>query len=221
MADESPGLGDRVSGAVERAKEAMGGRDDRHEADEAGGRVKVVRETLRRFGEGEHDQFFEAFHEEVEWVAPKGKKFPGAGTHSGREAVREKFVGEIEQGLPAFGFRPDHYLDADREEWVVTLGSFIGEGGARNFEVPGAVVWEFDGDKIARVRIYADSDAFPKPVEAEDQEGDEEDKREREPERAEAGENGKPESREGSEDDDRDRDDEGEQGAERERSSQT
>ena len=163
MAEDQPGFGERISGAVEKAKGAVGGGGE-HQADQAEGRVQVVREMLRRFGEGEHDQFFEVFHEEVEWVAPKGKKFPGAGTHSGRDAVREKFTGDVEQGFPAFGFRPDHYLDAEREEWVVTLGSFIGEGASGKFEAPGAVVWEFDSNKIARVRIYADSEAFPEPV---------------------------------------------------------
>jgi ketosteroid isomerase-like protein len=172
MAEEGSGVGDRLSGAVQRVKE-VAGRDQDREADEAGGRVQAVREALRAFGEGEHDRFLEVFDEEVEWVAPEGSKFPGAGTHSGREAVGEKFVGEIGRGFPAFGFRPDHYLDADEEEWVLTLGVFTGEGGTGGFEVPGAVVWEFSKDKVARVRIYTDTDSFPEPVEEEREEDQE------------------------------------------------
>lgn len=196
MAEDQPGFGERISGAVDRAKEAVGGGGE-HQADEAEGRVQVVRELLRRFGDGEHDQFFEVFHEQVEWVAPRGERFPGAGSHSGRDAVREKFTGDVEQGLPAFGFRPDHYLDAEREEWVVTLGNFIGEGASGTFEAPGVVVWEFDGNKIACVRIYADSEAFPKPVK-EDAEAEDDDE-----EGGRASGNGTPEAHEASEDRDR------------------
>lgn len=192
--EEQTGLGEKVSGAVERAKEAVGLGEGDH-AGKAEGRVRVVRETLRTFGEGEHDRFFEAFHEEVEWVAPAGKKFPGAGTHSGRDEVREKFIGDIGRGFPAFGFRPDHYLEADPEEWVVTLGAFIGEGSEGSFDVPGAVVWEFDGDKIARVRIYADSEALPKPVEEEETEPEK--REDGDGERAQGDGDGKPEEREG------------------------
>jgi ketosteroid isomerase-like protein len=189
--EERTGLGEKVSEAVERAKDAVGLGEGEH-AGKAEGRVRVVREALRSFGEGEHDRFFEAFHEEVEWVAPAGK-FPGAGTHSGRDEIREKFTGDVGRGFPEFGFRPDHYLEAGREEWVVTLGAFIGEGSGGSFDVPGAVVWEFDGDKISRVRIYADSEAFPKPVEEEETEPE---KREGgDGERAQGDGDGKPEGR--------------------------
>jgi ketosteroid isomerase-like protein len=191
--EERTGLGEKVSEAVERAKDAVGLGEGEH-AGKAEGRVRVVREALRSFGEGEHDRFFEAFHEEVEWVAPAGKKFPGAGTHSGRDEIREEFTEDIGRGFPEFGFRPDHYLEAGLEEWVVTLGAFIGEGSGGSFDVPGAVVWEFDGDKISRVRIYADSEAFPKPVEEEETEPE---KREGgDGERAQGGDgDGKPEGR--------------------------
>lgn len=168
MAEEGSGVGDRLSGAVQRIKGGGSGDEDR-QADEAGGRVEIVRKALLAFGEGEHDQFLEVFHEEVEWVGPEGSNFPGAGTHSGRDAVGEKFVGEVGSGFPAFGFRPDHYLDADEQDWVVTLGSFTGEGDSGDFEVPGVVVWEFRDDKVGTVRIYTDTDAFPQPVEEEDE----------------------------------------------------
>jgi ketosteroid isomerase-like protein len=201
MAEEGSGIGDRLSGAVGRIK---GGGDDDQErtADEVGGRVEVIRTALRAFGEGEHGQFLEVFHEEVEWVGPKGSNFPGSGTHQGRDAVRENFVDDIGEGFPAFGFRPDHYLDADEQDWVVTLGVFTGEGGSDQFEVPGVVVWEFRDDKVGTVRIYTDTDAFPRPLE--------EDEREREGEEQEDGEG--EEGQDGQEAD-ADREDDGPQGS--------
>lgn len=185
MAEEGSGIGDRLSGAVQRIK---GGDDDQERtADEVGGRVETVRTALRAFGEGEHDQFIEIFHEEVEWVGPQGSNFPGSGTHQGRDAVRENFVDDIGEGYPSFGFRPEHYLDADEQGWVVTLGVFTGEGGTDSFEVPAVVVWEFRDDKVGTVRIYTDTDAFPRPLE--------EDEREREGEEDEDGDDTEAEQR--------------------------
>jgi ketosteroid isomerase-like protein len=196
MAEEGSGIGDRLSGAVQRIK--GGGEDEERQADEAGGRVEIVRKALLAFGEGEHDQFLEVFHEEVEWVGPRGSNFPGAGTHSGRDAVKEEFVGGVGEGFPAFGFRPEHYLDADEQDWVVTLGAFTGEGGAGEFEVPGVVVWEFRDDKVGVVRIYTDTDAYPKPLEEDEREreGEEEEEGEQEGGEEERDEGGKAEEQE-------------------------
>ena len=211
MAEEGSGIGERLSGAVQRIK--GGGDDDQEQkADEAGGRVEVVRKALLAFGEGEHDQFLDVFHEEVEWVGPQGSNFPGAGTHSGRDAVKEKFVGEVGEGFPAFGFRPEHYLDADEQDWVVTLGMFTGEGGTGEFEVPGVVVWEFRDDKVGTVRIYIDTDAFPEPLEEEEREREgEEDEdgegEEKEDGEAEGKEDGEAEAKEDGEDEAKEKND--------------
>jgi uncharacterized protein len=196
MAEEGSGIGDRLSGAVQRIK-GGGSEDQDRQADEAGGRVEVVRNALRAFGDGEHDQFLEVFHEEVEWVGPQGSNFPGAGTHSGREAVKENFVGDIGEGFPAFGFRPEHYLDADEQDWVVTLGVFTGEGGSDRFEVPGVVVWEFRDDKVGTVRIYTDTDAFPRPLEEDEREREDEDQEEGEGDQQQDGDDGKADESDG------------------------
>jgi ketosteroid isomerase-like protein len=177
-------ISDKLSDAVERVKNAATGNGDEREKDErdAGieGRVAIVRDSLRALGEGEIDRFLEALTEDVEWVAPEGSKFPGSGTHRGRDAVRKEFFEEIQSGFPAFGYRPAHYLETDEEELVVTLGSFVGEGSSGEFDVPGVVVWEFDEQAITRVRIHSDSDAFPEPVKEEEKERDDEPKAEAE-----------------------------------------
>jgi ketosteroid isomerase-like protein len=150
-----------LGGVVDRAKAAMGRGDGQ---DEMEGRVATVREALSAFGDGDHDRFLAAFNDEAEWVAPEGERFPGSGSHRGPRAIREHFVGGIERSFSSFGFRPDHYLEAEREGWVIALGAFFGEGGkGGGFEAPGAQVWEFEGDRIARVRIFTDSAAFPAP----------------------------------------------------------
>jgi ketosteroid isomerase-like protein len=157
--------------AVQQAKQRIG-IGDPPLATEVGGRVEAVREALRAFGEGEIDRFIEAFAEDVEWVAPKGENFPGAGTREGRESVRESFVGAVKRSYASFGFEPQRYLEAPEENWVVVLGAFAGEGvkGKGRFDAPAVQVWEFDGDAVVRVQIYADAESFPPLVSEEEQE---------------------------------------------------
>jgi ketosteroid isomerase-like protein len=60
---------------------------------------------------------------------------------------------------------PQPILNAEEEQLVVTLGAFTGDGSTGYFEIPAVVVWEVSDYKVSRVRIYTDTDAFPKPVE--------------------------------------------------------
>lgn len=66
-----------------------------------------MREALRAFGEGDMDRFLSAFADDVEWHAPKGENFPGAGSHDGREAIRDAFVADAERSFASFGFSPE------------------------------------------------------------------------------------------------------------------
>ena len=202
MAESGSGIGDKVSDAVERVKHAVSGDDGERERDDRvdEGRVSVVREALHAFGDGDVDRFLEVFAEDVEWVAPEGDNFPGAGTHRGRDAVRERFVDEVQSGFSAFGYRPDHFLENDEEQLVVTLGNFVGEGRSGEFDVPGVVVWEFDQETVTGVQIYSDSDAFPERVEEgdkEQQEPDREDDQEQRQEPDAKGDEDQPRDREG------------------------
>src|SRR3954468_11808264 len=96
-------------------------------AADADGRVGIVRGALRSFGEGDHDAFLDTLHDDVTWEAPDGDHFPGGGTQSGSDAVRESFIGDASRPYTKFGFRPESFLDADDEDAVVVMGRFIGE----------------------------------------------------------------------------------------------
>lgn len=50
------------------------------------------------------------------WSAPKGDKFPGAGNHDGRDAVRRAFVSDVERSLVAV----EIYADSEAFPGVVT-----------------------------------------------------------------------------------------------------
>lgn len=179
-----PDVKGRAQDMVDRAKGAVG-KGGPPLASEVEGRVAAVREALQAFGQGDVDRFISVFHEDVEWVAPKGSNFPGSGTLNGREQIEDKFAGTVRRTYASFGFRPKNYLQTEEEDIVVVLGAFEGEGQGGKIDVPGAQVWEFDGNHAVRVRIYTDSEDFPPPVSEEDEEDEEEarQKKERDEER--------------------------------------
>lgn len=181
MAEEKPGVGQRAKSLVDQAKRGVGVGDPPLAA-EVGGRIEAMRDALRAFGEGDMDRFLSAFSDEVEWHAPKGDNFPGGGSHDGTEAVRDGYIADAKRSYGSFGFRPERYLEAPDENLVVALGTFEGEGveGTGQLDTPGVQVWEFDGDKVVFVQIFADSDAFSKVVTEEDEKAYEEEQKKKE-----------------------------------------
>jgi len=174
-----PDVKGRAQDMVDRAKGAVG-KGGPPLASEVEGRVAAVREALQAFGQGDVERFISVFHEDAEWVAPKGSNFPGSGTLNGREQIEDKFAGTVRRTYASFGFRPKNYLQTEEEDIVVVLGAFEGEGQGGQIDVPGAQVWEFDGNHAVRVRIYTDSEDFPPPVSEEDEEDEEEAKQKKE-----------------------------------------
>src|SRR5947209_15490886 len=106
-------VGDIVSSAKRRV-----GLEQPSAADDDG-HVGVVRGAWRAFGTGDHDQFLDALHEDIAWEAPEGNHFPGSGSHSGRDAVKETFLTDIGRTYTEFGFKPESFLDADDADAVV------------------------------------------------------------------------------------------------------
>jgi ketosteroid isomerase-like protein len=176
VSDESSGFGQRAKSLVEQAKQRVGA-GETPLATKVGGRAEAMEEAFKAFGEGDIDRFLDAFADDVAWSGPKGEKFPGAGNHEGRDAVREAFIGDIERSFASFGFRPDRLLGAPDADVVIAVGAFTGEGvkGTGQLDAPAVQVWEFDGDEVVAVEIYADSEAFPGVVtEEEEKEREEE-----------------------------------------------
>jgi ketosteroid isomerase-like protein len=174
MSQENVGVGQRAKSLVSQAKRRAGVGD-------APLVTEGMSEAFRAFGEGDIDRFLDAFADDVQWSAPKGENFPGAGEHEGREAVREAFIEDAKRSYASFGFRPERYLESPGENVVVAFGAFVGEPtqGTRQLDEPAVQMWEFDGDKVVFVGIYTDSAGFPGVVtekdEAEREEKQEED----------------------------------------------
>src|SRR3954449_1952048 len=181
MSDESSWLGQRAKSLVEQAKQSVGA-GETPLATKVGGRAAAMEEAFKAFGEGDIDRFLGAFADDVEWSSPKGDKFPGAGNHDGRDAVRAAFVSDIQRSFASFGFRPDRLLGAPDADVVVAVGAFTGEGvrGTGQLDAPAVQVWEFDGDEVVAVDIYTDSAAFPGVVTEEEQKEREQEQEEEE-----------------------------------------
>src|SRR3954469_8750112 len=156
------GVKDRAGEAITSAKRRVG--IENPSAADDDGNVGTVRGALRAFGEGDMDGFLDALNDDVTWEAPGGE-FPGEEALDGRDAVKDKFIGDAGRTFSSFGFVPEKFLDADDENAVVVFGTFRGdgvEGGA--VDEPGVQVWQFNGTEAEHVRIYVDSAAFPENI---------------------------------------------------------
>ena len=174
-------VGDLVSQAKRRvgAETPLAADDDGH--------VGIVRGALRTFAEGDMDGFLDALREDVVWEAPNGKHFPGAGSQDGRDAVRKEFIENAERTFTTFGFRPETFVEADEVDAVIVIGRYEGDGveGDR-LDEPGVQVWEFQGNAVAKIRIFTDTAGFPEVVtERKEQEWAEADRKKEEDEKKE------------------------------------
>jgi ketosteroid isomerase-like protein len=182
---------EQVGDLVSRAKRRVGA--EQPSAADDDGRVGIVRGALQTFGNGDTDGFLDALRHDVVWEAPNGGHFPGGGEQLGRDAVKSEFIDNCERTFTDFGFKPETFVDADDTDAVVVIGRYEGSGveGARVDE-PAVQIWEFQGNAVARVRIFTDSAGFPPVIterreqELEEQEREEKEKEEREKEEAKA-----------------------------------
>src|SRR3954471_21010131 len=151
---------EQVGDLVTRAKRRVG--IEQPSAADDDGRVGTVRGALRTFGEGNTDEFLDALRHDVVWEAPNGGHFPGGGEQLGRDAVKSEFIENAGRTFTDFGFIPESFVDAEDVDAVIVIGRFEGAGveGDRVDE-PGIQVWEFQGNAVARVRIFTDSAGFP------------------------------------------------------------
>lgn len=183
---------DRADEVLSRAKRRIG--VENPSAADADGRVAVARGALRAFGEGDFNAFLDALRPDVEWEAPGGN-FPGASKLEGRDAIKDRFIGDAGRTFTEFGFVPESFLDAEDEKAVVVFGRFTGEGADGDaLDVAAVQAWLFQGSEAELVRIYTDSAAFPEVVTEErlreQEEEDKEKKREESKAESESGDSG-------------------------------
>jgi ketosteroid isomerase-like protein len=176
---------EQVGDLVSRAKRRVG--VEQPSAADDDGRVGVVRGALRTFGEGDTDGFLDSLRHDVVWEAPSGGHFPGGGEQLGRDAVKSEFIENAGRTFTEFGFTPESFVDADDTDAVVVIGRFEGEGvEGERVDEPAVQIWEFQGNAVARVRVFTDSAGFPPVIterrekEMEEQEREEKEKEEKE-----------------------------------------
>jgi ketosteroid isomerase-like protein len=177
------GVGDKVKEVTSSAKRRVGA--EAPLAADEDGKIGVVRGALRAFGEGDMEKFVDALKDDVVWESPEGENFPGAGEHQGPDEVRKSYLGDVGRTYTSFGFRPETFLETDKEDAVVVIGRFEGDGvEGGNVSTPGVQIWGFTGTEVTHVRIFADSAAFPEVVtEEKEKEWAEEDRKKEEEEK--------------------------------------
>src|SRR3954471_18672306 len=170
---------EQVGDLVTRAKRRVGA--EQPSAADDDGRVGIVRGVLQTFGEGNTDEFLDALRHDVVWEAPNGGHFPGGGEQLGRRRGKAEFFENAGRTFTDFGFIPESFVDADDVDAVIVIGRFEGNGvqGDR-LDEPGIQVWEFQGNAVARVRIFTDSAGFPAVITERREKELEEKERERE-----------------------------------------
>ena len=176
---------EQVGELVSRAKRRVG--VEQPSAADDDGRVGIVRGALRTFGEGDTDGFLDALRHDVVWEAPNGGHFPGGGEQLGRDAVKTEFIENAGRTFTEFGFTPESFVDADDTNAVVVIGRFEGEGvEGERVDEPAVQIWDFEGNAVARVRLFTDSAGFPPVIterrenEMEEEERDGEEKKQEE-----------------------------------------
>lgn len=162
-------------------------------ATDAEGRVAVVRDALRAFGEGDFESFLGTMADDVSWEGPEGGNFPGGGSLTGREEIEERFIGDVKRSYERFGFAPETYLESEDRDWVVVVGEFKGDGvkAQAPLSEPAVQLWEFDRGQVSAVRTFADSAVFPGLVseqEEQDDSSEQEEQEEQDDTKAEEGE---------------------------------
>jgi ketosteroid isomerase-like protein len=151
---------EQVGDLVSRAKRRVG--VEQPSAADDDGRVGIVRGALQTFGEGDTDGFLDALRHDVVWEAPSGGHFPGGGEQLGRDAVKTEFIENAGRTFTSFGFKPETFVDADDTNAVIVIGRFEGSGvEGERLDEPGVQIWEFQGNAVARVRVFTDSAGFP------------------------------------------------------------
>jgi ketosteroid isomerase-like protein len=197
---------DTADEVVTKAKRRFG--IENPSAADADGNVGTVRGALRAFGQGEFDQFLDALQEDVAWEAPGGD-FPGKSELEGREALKDKYIGDIGRTYTEFGFVPENFVDTD-DGAVIVIGRFTGDAAEGDaLDVSAVQIWQFGRSSEAElIRIYADSAAFPELITEQKLKEREEEEKKREEEEKKKDEEKKAKA-EGSDDSDESEDSEG------------
>ena len=189
------GIKDKAREATSKTKRRIG--MERPLAAEEGGRVGIVRGALKSFGQGDMDGFLDALKDDAPFECPEGKNFPGAGDHEGADEIKETFVADAGRTFASFGFEPETFVEAEDVDAVIVFGRFVGEPVEGDpLDTRAVQVWEFKGNTVEAVRIYADSADFPPVVSEKEMKEQEEEESETESETE-----GKSESQSDSDDD--------------------
>jgi ketosteroid isomerase-like protein len=115
-------------------------------------KVEIVKECTRQFAAGDLDGWRDHFSPEVVWDA---SAMPSSGVFRGHRGI-EEFFGDWLVSWTDYQVEFTEYLDL--EDGVVVVFRQAGTGRVSGLRVEGVFhsVWDVDGSKVVRVRLFED-----------------------------------------------------------------
>jgi ketosteroid isomerase-like protein len=121
--------------------------------------VQAVQNAYAAFGRGDIQGVLNILSDDVEWHLPGEGLIPQAGTYRGKDDVG-RFFQKLGQTAKFDNFEPRTFIA--QGDNVVALGRYNGTvpQTGRQFESEWAMVFTFQGNKVAKFREYTDTAAI-------------------------------------------------------------
>jgi uncharacterized protein len=118
--------------------------------------IQRVKDGYAAFLRGDMPAVLEVLADDIEWVVSGPSDLPGAGTHSGKQAVHAWF-GTLAENLEFQVFEPREFIaQGDKVVSLVYVEATVRRNGRKiiNHE---AHVWTLRDGKVARIQFYQDT----------------------------------------------------------------
>jgi uncharacterized protein len=124
-----------------------------------GRHTEQLKERYACFARGDLQGALELAHDDVVWQGTPAEHVPGAGEHTGKDALG-RMVGAIAENWEDFELSADHFVEEG--DTVVVLGHIQAKAKAtgRPLKVPFAHVLTFEEGKVRRMTSLTDTAIF-------------------------------------------------------------
>jgi ketosteroid isomerase-like protein len=139
-----------LTSVLARNRVGAGGRTNPKEVEMSN--VDAARAAYDAFGRGDLETLAEMFAEDAEWLT--SDELPLGGRTSGRDAIMENFA-QIPSYWSEFSVEPEQFIDGGDD--VVVRGTQRGTSEGGSFESPFLHLMHFEGGKLTRGELQADS----------------------------------------------------------------
>ncbi len=118
-----------------------------------------VKDGYAAFLRGDIPAVLDALADDIEWVVPGPSDLPGAGTHSGKQAVHAWF-GTLAENLEFQVFEPQEFIVQGDKVVSLVYAEATARRNGRKIVNHEAHVWTFRDGKVVRIQFYRDTAAI-------------------------------------------------------------